>query len=322
MKIPGKKVSPLHPDSEFIVDEYLYPGENFVIEIFVQTYANQLYNGNWHIYYDNTQFEPIAYIKSDLFATAAALQSDDNKSTFMIFRPEIYQGVTASDTSGSNIPIGKVLYKVKEGVSPGVTQNAFWLEHGILNDWENTPFIDQSYGLGTVVDAFGESEYGSVTVQTRSACAYAEMPLDSVSRGDTFWVEMYIDTDSQQVYMGDWGLLFDERYFTPETFESSPLFNGSANMTVNPGHSTFLFSTPSSGTTREQTSGSRVYLGRASYSVNQDAPYGIIHEAFTLVFTTFGNWGLNGILMPSQILTNAKIIDQYGKGPFGSVRIQ
>ena len=322
VKLPGKRVSPLHPDSDFIVDEYLYPGENFVIEMFIQTQNNQLYSGNWHVYYDNTYFEPITFMKSDIFATAASLQSDTNKSTFMIFRPEIYQGVTAPDTSGSSILIGRVLYKVKESVSTGIIQDAFWIEHGTMNDWNNTSFIDPSYGLGTVIDAFDEGEYGSVTIQNRSAYVFAEVPINSVSRGDTFWIDMYIHTNTQQVYVGDWGLLFDERYFTPETFESSPLFNGSANMTVNPGHSTFLFSTPSSGTNREQTSGTRIYLGRASYTVKQDAPYGVIHEAFKLVFTSFGNWGLNNILIPSQILTHARILDQYGTGPFGSIYIQ
>ena len=115
-----------------------------------------------------------------------------------------------------------------------------------------------------------------------TANVYAELPSVTLHRGQEFDIPMYVNTDEWDLYVGDWELSYDSSLFDFKSFVSSSLFSASANGATNPGRVFMVFLSTRGCVTREQTKGSKVYVGTVRLAVRVSASLGRAEDSFEI----------------------------------------
>lgn len=154
-----------------------------------------------------------------------------------------------------------------------------------------------------------------------TANVYAELPSVTLHRGQEFDIPMYVNTDGWDLYVGDWELSYDSSLFEYRSFISSSLFGASANGATEPGWVFMVFLSTQGGVTREQTKGSKVYVGTVRLAVKVSASLGRAEDSFEIPRAFFGNWGLITFISSPVSGVGGYLLYDRGYGEKGSVTI-
>lgn len=154
-----------------------------------------------------------------------------------------------------------------------------------------------------------------------TANVYAELPSVMVHHDQEFDIPMYVNTDGSELYVGDWELSYDSSLFEYVSFVSSSLFSASANGATDPGRVFMVFFSTQGGVTREQTKGSKVYVGTVRLAVKVSASLGRAEDSFEIPRAIFGNWGLSTFISSPVSGVGGYLLYDRGYGEKGSVTI-
>jgi len=124
-------------------------GDEYTIEMYMNSTSHEVYSGDWEFTYDTTQFTAVRFIQSNIFEMTYD-NSIEGIHTCTIIKPLDING--NDDTIGESIWIGSIVLLVRDDATVGDVIDGYGIKYGNFYDWSGEIFIGNARGYADIED--------------------------------------------------------------------------------------------------------------------------------------------------------------------------